>query len=172
MASIVILFYITLTFFIFGKILSTQIIFYSTNITGTIEQGIFLGVLYWIGLKNSQIFLANIVILFYTMWHSLIRQLACCQVIQQLASEWTVCVIFSVTSEMLETNSQALLFNFGEDLIYFVILRYKLRDFIKIYDDYVNDPMKGDEDCYYFISARKVSWNISGFGCMHRVKAC
>ena len=44
---------------------------------------------------------------------------------------------------MLETNKQALLFNFGEDLSYFVILRYKLRDFIKIYD-YVNDPTKGD----------------------------
>ena len=44
---------------------------------------------------------------------------------------------------MLETNKQALLFNFGEDLSYFVILRYKLRDFIKIYD-YVNDPIKGD----------------------------
>ena len=26
----------------------------------------------------------------------------------------------------------------------FVILRYKLCDFIKIHDDYVNDPMKGD----------------------------
>ena len=36
---------------------------------------------------------------------------------------------------MLETNKPALLFNFGEDLSYFVILRYKLRDFIKIYDD-------------------------------------
>ena len=38
----------------------------------------------------------------------------------------------------------SLLFNFGEDLSYFVILRYKLRDFIKICDDYVNDPTKGD----------------------------
>ena len=45
---------------------------------------------------------------------------------------------------MLETNKQAFLFNFGEDLSYFVILRYKLCDFIKIYDDYVNDPIKGD----------------------------
>ena len=46
---------------------------------------------------------------------------------------------------MLETNKQTtLLFNFGEDLSYFVILRYKLRDLIKIYDDSVNDPMKGD----------------------------
>ena len=44
---------------------------------------------------------------------------------------------------MLQTNKQALLFNFGEDLIYFVILQYKLRDFIKN-DDYVNDPIKGD----------------------------
>ena len=25
-----------------------------------------------------------------------------------------------------------------------MILRYKLRDFIKIYDDYVNDPIKRD----------------------------
>ena len=45
---------------------------------------------------------------------------------------------------MLETNKQALLFNFGKDLSYFVILQYKLRDFIKIYDDYVNDPIKVD----------------------------
>ena len=43
---------------------------------------------------------------------------------------------------MLETNKQALLFHFGADLSDFVILRYKLRDFIKIYDDY--DPIKGD----------------------------
>ena len=35
-------------------------------------------------------------------------------------------------------------FNFGEDLSYFVMLRYKLRDFIKIYDDNVNDSIKGD----------------------------
>ena len=33
---------------------------------------------------------------------------------------------------MLETNKQALFFNVGEDLSYFVILRYKLRDFKKI----------------------------------------
>ena len=45
---------------------------------------------------------------------------------------------------MLETNKQALLFNFGENLSYFVTLRYKLRDFTKICDDYVNDPIKGD----------------------------
>ena len=45
---------------------------------------------------------------------------------------------------MLETNKEALLFNFGQDLSDFVILRYKLRDFIKIYDDYVNDPITGD----------------------------
>ena len=45
---------------------------------------------------------------------------------------------------MLETNKQALLFNFGEDLSYFVILRYKLRGFINIYDDFVKDPIKGD----------------------------
>ena len=45
---------------------------------------------------------------------------------------------------MPETNKQALLFNFGEDLSYFVILRYKLRDFIKIYDAYANNPIKED----------------------------
>ena len=45
---------------------------------------------------------------------------------------------------MLETNKQALLFSFGEDLSYLVTFRYKLRDFIKIYDDHVNDPIKGD----------------------------
>ena len=49
--------------------------------------------------------------------------------------------IFSVRSGMLETNKQILIFKFGEDLSYFVILRYKLRDFIKIYDDYVNVPI-------------------------------
>ena len=51
--------------------------------------------------------------------------------------------IFSDTnrSGMLETNKQILAFKFGEDLSYFVILRYKLRDFIKIYDDYVNVPI-------------------------------
>ena len=45
---------------------------------------------------------------------------------------------------MLETNKQALLFNFGEDLSYFVILQYILRYLIKNYDDFVNDPIKGD----------------------------
>ena len=45
---------------------------------------------------------------------------------------------------MLETKKQVLLFNFGEHLIYFVILRYKLRYSIKNYDDYVNDPIKED----------------------------
>ena len=45
---------------------------------------------------------------------------------------------------MLETNKQILHFNFGEDLSYFAILRYKLRDLIKIDDDFVNDPEKGD----------------------------
>ena len=43
---------------------------------------------------------------------------------------------------MLETSKQALLFNVGEDLSYSVILRYKLRDLIKIYD-FVNDLIKG-----------------------------
>ena len=38
-------------------------------------------------------------------------------------------------------KQQILIFKFGEDLSYFVILRYKLRYFIKIYDDYVNVPI-------------------------------
>ena len=38
---------------------------------------------------------------------------------------------------MLETNKQILIFKFGEDLSYFVILR----GFIKIYYDYVNVPI-------------------------------
>ena len=41
---------------------------------------------------------------------------------------------------MLETNRQISIFKFGEDLSYFVILRSKLRDFMKIYD-YVNVPI-------------------------------
>ena len=49
-----------------------------------------------------------------------------------------------VRSGMLETNKQVLIFKFGEDLSYFVILRYKLRDFIRIYDDYVNGQIRGD----------------------------
>ena len=76
---------------------------------------------------------------------------------------------------MLETNKQVLIFKFGEDLSYFVILRYKLRDFIKSYNDYVNGPMKGDFQktfSYYFISAGiKVSWKMNGFGCTQHVKA-
>ena len=75
---------------------------------------------------------------------------------------------------MLEKNKQAWLFNFEEDPSYFAILLYKLLNFIKIYDCYVNDPIKGifRKLCYYFISARKVSWNINGFGCIQHVKAC
>ena len=42
---------------------------------------------------------------------------------------------------MLETNKQILTFTVGENLSYFVIQRHKLRDFIKIYDDYVNIPI-------------------------------
>ena len=38
-------------------------------------------------------------------------------------------------------NKQILIFKFGENLSYFVIPRYKLRDFIKICDDYVNVPI-------------------------------
>ena len=59
-----------------------------------------------------------------------------------MQSSDTVCIIFSVRSGMLETHKQVLIFKFGEELSYFVILRYKLRDFIKIFYDYVNGPIK------------------------------
>ena len=84
-------------------------------------------------------------------------------------------IIFSFRSGMLETNKQILIVKFGEDLSYFVILRYKLRDFIKNYDDYVNVPVQKEifrRLCYCFISAGKVSWKRNGFGCIQQVKAC
>ena len=67
---------------------------------------------------------------------------------------------------MLKANKLALLFNFGEDPSYFVIIRYKLRDFMKIYDDFVNDPIRGDfqKTLLLFHIGRKSSWNINGFG--------
>ena len=46
--------------------------------------------------------------------------------------------------EYKNQTNKICLFNFGKDLGYFVILRHKLCDFIKINDDYINDPMKGD----------------------------
>ena len=56
-----------------------------------------------------------------------------------------------------------------------MILRYKLRDFIKIYDDYVNGPIKGDFQkafsCYFKSAEIKASWSINGFGCIQHVKA-
>ena len=52
--------------------------------------------------------------------------------------------IFSQKWNARNKKNKTCFFNFGEDLSYFVIFRYKLRDFIKIYNDYVNDPMKGD----------------------------
>ena len=77
---------------------------------------------------------------------------------------------------MLETIKQALLFNCGEDQSYFVILRYKLRDLIKIYDDFVNDPIKRDfqKTLLLFQTGRagKVWWNVNDFGCIQHVKAC
>ena len=74
---------------------------------------------------------------------------------------------------MLETNKQALFFNFGEHLSYLVILRNKFRDFIKIYDDFVNDA-KGifKRLCYYFRSAGKIWWDINGFGCIQHKRKC
>ena len=73
---------------------------------------------------------------------------------------------------MLETNKQALLFNFREDLSYFVILRYKLRDFIKN-DDYVNDLIKGDfqKTLLPLQIGRKSLVEYNGFGCIQHVKA-
>ena len=57
---------------------------------------------------------------------------------------------------MLETNKQATLFNFGEDLSYFVIPRYKLRDLKKICDDFVNDSIKrGFSEDFVTISDRQ-----------------
>ena len=74
---------------------------------------------------------------------------------------------------MLETNKQALLFNFGEDLSYFVILRHKLRDFIKNYDDFVNNPIKGDfqKTLLLFQIGRKSLVEYNGFGFIQHVKA-
>ena len=72
-------------------------------------------------------------------------------------------MIFLARIGMLETNKQAFLFNFGEDLSYFAILQYKLRDLIKMCDDFEMTP--------YFRSAGKVWWNINAFGCIQHVKA-
>ena len=61
---------------------------------------------------------------------------------------------------MIETNKQALIFKFGGDLSYFVILRYKLRDFIKNYD-YVNGPIKGDfEKTLLLFHIGRKSWVV------------
>ena len=46
--------------------------------------------------------------------------------------------------EYQKQTNKICFFNVGKDLGYFVILRYKLCDLIKILDDYVNDPMKRD----------------------------
>ena len=55
------------------------------------------------------------------------------------------CLYHAFIQKWNAINKQtSLLFNFGKDLNYFVIIRYKLCDFIKIYDHYVNDPTKGD----------------------------
>ena len=60
-----------------------------------------------------------------------------------------VCVngLYHIFSQKWNTRNKQTKFAFlifGKDLGYFVILRYKLCDFIEIHDDYVNDPMKGD----------------------------
>ena len=51
------------------------------------------------------------------------------------------CLYHIFSQKWNDRNKQISIFKFGEDLSYFVILRYKLRDFIKIYDDYVNVPI-------------------------------
>ena len=75
---------------------------------------------------------------------------------------------------MLETNKQVLIFKFGEDLSYFVILRYKLRDFIKIYYDYVNGSIKEgfQKTLLLFHIDRKSFVNINGFSCIQHLEAC
>ena len=63
-------------------------------------------------------------------------------------SNWRLCERFvsdfQSEVEYEKQTNKICFFNFGKDLGYFVILRYKLCDFIKIHDDYVNDPMEGD----------------------------
>ena len=54
------------------------------------------------------------------------------------------CLYHMFSQKWNARNKQTLLFNFREDLSYFVILRYKLCDLTKIYDDFVNDSIKGD----------------------------
>ena len=75
---------------------------------------------------------------------------------------------------MLETNKQVLIFKFGEDLSYFVIFRYKLRDFEKNYDNYVNGPIKGDfqKTLLLFHNSRKSFVEYKWLGCIQHVKAC
>ena len=51
------------------------------------------------------------------------------------------CLYHIFSQKWNDRNKQISVFKFGEGLSYFVILRYKLRDFIKIYDDYVNVPI-------------------------------
>ena len=55
-----------------------------------------------------------------------------------------ICLYHFFSQKWNARNKQPSSFNFAEDLGYFLILRYKLRDLIKIYDDFVNDPIKGD----------------------------
>ena len=53
--------------------------------------------------------------------------------------------LYHIFSRKWNARNKQTSFDFQvEDLSYFAILRYKLRDFIKIYDDYVNGPIKGD----------------------------
>ena len=53
--------------------------------------------------------------------------------------------LYHIFSRKWNARNKQTSFDFQvEDLSYFAILRYKLRDFIKICDDYVNGPIKGD----------------------------
>ena len=121
--------YYTNVLYIWQNLINTNNI-YGTNITKTrnLPRGFILN-----QFKTLKYF-RQVLKYFYIMWHSLIRQLACSQVIQQLASEWIVCIF---SQKWNARNKQT-------SFCYFVIPPYKLRDFIKIYDGYVNDPIKGD----------------------------
>ena len=65
------------------------------------------------------------------------------------------CLYHVFSQKWNDKNKQALLFNFGEDLSYFMILQYILRDLIKIYNDFVNDPIKAVSEDFVTISDRQ-----------------
>ena len=52
--------------------------------------------------------------------------------------------LYHIFSQKWNSRNKQTNFDFGEDLSLFVILGYKLHDFIKSYDYYVNVPIKRD----------------------------